>query len=56
MVLAGVGGTLFVHYRNDHLACITKPIGGEGADFRESLYLIHKDLGKYVAIFVMYLL
>lgn len=50
VVLAGVGGTLFMHYRNDHLACVTKPKGGNDSDIREMLYLVPKNLDHYVGI------
>ena len=47
-VLAGVGGTLFMHYRNDHLACVTKFKGGDDKDIREALCLVPKNLDHYV--------
>lgn len=50
VVLAGAGATLFMHYRNDHLACITKPKGGSDNDIRETLYLVPEDMGNYVGV------
>ena len=50
VLLAGAGGTLFMHYRNDHLACITKPKGGSDNDIRETLLLLPRDIGDYVGV------